>query len=195
MLSRILTSLLLAFALLATGCSQRSPEPPLAGARIGGPFALTDQNGRTVRDTDFAGHYRLIYFGYSFCPDVCPTDLQSIGQAMIQFEKKDPARAARVQPIFITVDPERDTPAVLKPYVAAFHPRLIGLTGSKQQIDQVRQAFGIYAEAQPSTAGGEYLVNHSRLAVLFGPDGKPIVLVPQEEGPKGILDTLDTWVK
>src|SRR6185369_14158786 len=110
------------------GCSQPVEEAPLKGARIGGPFALVDQNGRTVRDSDFAGRYRLVYFGYSYCPDVCPTDLQSIGQAMRQFEKSDPGRAAEVQPIFITVDPERDTPPVLKAYVAAFHPRLIGLT-------------------------------------------------------------------
>ena len=108
--------------------------PPLKGATMGGPFTLTDQNGRRVSDRDFAGKYRLVYFGYTFCPDVCPVDLQVIGAGLRRFEASDPARAARVQPIFITVDPARDTPAVLRQYVAAFHPRLIGLTGSAEEI-------------------------------------------------------------
>ena len=135
-------SLLLALLLaLVAACSPAGDQPPpLQGATMGGPFALTDQNGKTVRDTDFAGRYRLIYFGYTFCPDVCPVDLQSIGQALRAFEKAHPALAARVQPIFITVDPERDTPAVLKPYVAAFHPRLIGLTGTPKADRRGRQA-------------------------------------------------------
>ena len=122
-------------ALTATACSPAAREaPPLEGARIGGPFTLTDQNGRKVSDTSFPGKYKLIYFGYTFCPDVCPVDLQLIGRGLAAFEKSDPARAAKVQPIFITTDPERDTPPVLKEYVAAFHPRLIGLTGTPQQI-------------------------------------------------------------
>jgi protein SCO1/2 len=185
--------LLLAVALFVAACSGPA-DPPLQGARIGGPFALTDQNGRAVRDSDFAGRYRLIYFGYSFCPDVCPTDLQSIGKAMDMFEKESPERAKRVQPIFISVDPERDTPAVLKPYVAAFHPRLIGLTGRPEQIEQVKKSFGITASRQEGN-GSDYLVDHSRLAFLLGPEGQPIALVPQDEGAKAIVTTLDRWVK
>src|SRR4051794_35400362 len=94
--------LALLLALLLAACSARE-APPLQGARIGGPFTLTDQDSRTVRDSDFAGRYRIVYFGYTFCPDACPTDLQVIGQALSQFEKSDPARAAKVQPIFISV--------------------------------------------------------------------------------------------
>jgi protein SCO1/2 len=186
---------LLVLALAAAGCSGAGREPPLKGANIGGPFTLIDQNGRTVRDSDFAGRYRLIYFGYSYCPDVCPTDLQAIGQAMRAFEKESPGKAAKVQPIFITVDPERDTPAVLKSYVAAFHPRLIGLTGTAEQIEEVRSEFAIFASVQPTGKSGEYLVNHSRMAFLFGPDDQPITLVPQDQGPKAIVETLEEWVR
>src|SRR3954452_5260516 len=117
-------------ALALAACSAGPGDPPLQGSRIGGPFALVDQDGRAATDRDFAGKYRIMYFGFTHCPDVCPTDLAAIGQALRRFEKSDPARAARVTPIFVSVDPARDTPAVLKEYVAAFHPRLVGLTGT-----------------------------------------------------------------
>jgi protein SCO1/2 len=188
--------ILLAVASLApAGCSQSSEEPPLQGAAIGGPFALTDQNGRTVRDSDFAGRYRLIYFGYASCPDVCPTDLQVIGQALTQFEKAAPERGRAVQPIFISVDPERDTTAVLKDYVGAFHPRLIGLTGPVEQIREVAKKYGIYFVKQDSEGASSYLVDHSRQTMLFGPGGEPIALVPSDEGAKAVVETLDKWVK
>ncbi len=188
--------ILLALAALApAGCSRPAEEPPLQGASIGGPFALTDQNGRTVRDSDFAGRYRLIYFGYASCPDVCPTDLQVIGQALTQFEKTAPERARAVQPIFISVDPERDTPAVLKDYVAAFHPRLIGLTGPVEQVREVAKEYGIYFAKQDSEGASSYLVDHSRQTMLFGPAGEPIALVPSDEGAKAVVETLDKWVK
>src|SRR4051794_35151973 len=112
----LVLSLLLGLAPVAC---KPAATPPLEGAAIGGPFSLVDQNGRTVSDRDFAGKYRIVYFGYSHCPDVCPTDLQKIGEALDRFEKKDADRAGKIQPIFITVDPERDTPAALKPWVAA----------------------------------------------------------------------------
>jgi protein SCO1/2 len=189
-------ALLLAALLGLAGC-RGSGEPPLEGAAIGGPFVLTDQDGRTVRDSDFAGRYRLIYFGYSFCPDVCPTDLQSIGQAMARLDREAPAKARRVQPIFITVDPERDTPEVLKSYVAAFHPRLIGLTGTPDQIEAVKKSYAIFSTRQAPAGAAEdaYLVDHSRQTILFGPDGKPIALVASDEGPDAIVGTLEKWVE
>src|ERR1044072_7444599 len=119
---------------------------PRQGATMGGPFTLTDQNGRRVSDRDFAGKYRLIYFGYTFCPDVCPVDMQAIGAGLRQFEADQPARAARLQPIFITVDPARDTPPVLRQFVAAFHPRLIGLTGSEAEIAAVARGYRVFYE-------------------------------------------------
>ena len=137
---RLRPILLLALALAA--CSGAAEEPPLKGAAIGGPFALTDQDGRSVTERDFAGRYRIMYFGFTHCPDVCPTDLAVIGQALRRFEKSDPARAARVTPIFVSVDPERDSPAVLKEYVAAFHPRLVGLTGTPRQVADAVKRYG-----------------------------------------------------
>src|SRR6185369_5663490 len=157
-----LFALLLAFLLAA--CSSPPPPPPLEGASMGGPFTLTDQNGRRVSDRDFAGKYRLIYFGYTFCPDVCPVDMQVIGAGLRRFEAEDGARAARVQPIFISVDPARDTPAVLRQFVAAFHPRMIGLTGSEAEIAQVAREYRIFYQRGEASAGG-YMVNHTRMAV------------------------------
>src|SRR3954462_10734134 len=120
---------LLPLALAAAACSSHDAEPPLSGAAIGGPFTLTDQNGRRVSDRDFAGKYRIMYFGFTHCPDVFPTDLAAIGKGLKAFEAKDKARADEIVPIFVSVDPERDTPAGMKDYVANFHPRMVGLTG------------------------------------------------------------------
>ena len=182
-------------ALLLAACSPAPKEaPPLEGAAIGGPFALTDQDGRTVRDTDFRGKYRLVYFGFTYCPDVCPVDLQLVGQGLRQLEKSDPALAAEVQPIFISIDPERDTPAVLKSYVAAFHPRLIGLTGTPEQIADVAKRHGVYYAKQGDSAAKEYLVDHSRILLLFGPEGEPIAIVPHDKGADAIAAELRRWV-
>ena len=194
---RLPATLCLSIVLSLSGCS-REAGPPLEGASMGGAFALTDQNGRRVTDRDFAGRYRLIYFGYTFCPDVCPTDLQKIGAGLRQFERSDPQRAERVQPIFITVDPARDTPATLRTYVANFHPRLIGLTGSPEEIARVARAYGVYFqrdEPAPGTAPRDYLVDHSRTAVVYGPDGKPIAMVPFDQGPGGVAAELKRWVQ
>lgn len=188
-------ALLASLAALLGACSQgQDSAPPLQGARIGGEFTLTDQNGKQVSNSDFDGRYRLIYFGYSYCPDVCPLDLQMIGQGLKQFESEAPAKAARVQPIFISIDPERDTPAVLKPYVAAFHPRLVGLTGSPQEIAQVAKRYGVYFAKRREPGVTDYLVDHSRMAMLFGPDGKPIAIVPDNHGASGVAAELNRWV-
>ncbi len=195
--SRPSTFLLMILALLLAGCGQAgaSESPPLEGARLGGAFTLTDQNGRQVSDTMFAGKYRLIYFGFTYCPDVCPVDLQNIGKAMRQLEASDPALAGRVQPIFITVDPERDTPQVMKQYVAGFHPRILGLTGSTDQIADVAKTHGVFFQKDEDARSSDYLVNHSRIALLFGPKGEPIAIVPHDKGPEAIAAELKRWVK
>jgi protein SCO1/2 len=186
-------SLLLGLALAA--CSPGGGKPPLEGAAIGGPFTLTDQDGRTVTERTYAGRYRIMYFGFTHCPDVCPTDLAVIGQALRRFEKSDPARAARVAPLFVSVDPERDRPAVLKEYVAAFHPRLVGLTGTARQLADLGRRYGIYYGKEPTGSGGGYNVNHTRLALLFGPKGEPIAILPSEEGAAAVAAELDRWVR
>lgn len=183
-------------ALALAGCAQMPAEdPPLKGATMGGPFTLTDQNGRQVSDTAFAGQYRLIYFGYTSCPDVCPTDMQVIGAGLRRFEAREPARAARVQPIFITVDPARDTPAVLGHFVAAFHPRMIGLTGSDDEIARVAREYRIFYQRAAPAPNGSYMVNHSEMVVLYGPDGAPVTAVPTDRGPDAVAAELEHWVR
>jgi protein SCO1/2 len=184
----------LAATLALAGCGQQ-PQPPLAGAAIGGTFALTDDHGRRFTDRDLLGHYVLIYFGYSYCPDACPTDLQVMAQGLKRFAAQDPARAAKVLPVFVTVDPTRDTPDVLRRYVAAFHPRMIGLTGPAAAIAAVKTEYGIYAQAEPATPGGGYLVSHSRTDYLFGPDGKPIAVITPSDDAVAVAKLLDTWVR
>lgn len=180
-----------------------SDEPPLAGARIGGDFTLTDQDGKAAHWKDYAGRYRLVYFGYTYCPDVCPVDLQKIIGGLRRFEKQDPTRAAKIQPIFISVDPQRDTPAVVKPWVAAFHPRLVGLTGTAEQIERVKKDFAVVSGIEGDARSRDYLVSHSRTPYLFGPGGEPIALVPVDEpgtdghegSPDAVAAFLNQWVK
>ena len=181
-----------ALALALSACGGDPATPPLSGAQIGGPFALVDQDGRPTSDRDFAGRYRLMYFGYATCPDVCPVDLQKLMAGYAAFEKEAPAAAAKLAPIFVSIDPARDTPAVLKHYVQAFHPRLVGLTGTPEQVAAAAKTFAVtYAKAGE---GRDYLMDHSRIAVLFGPDGKPIAIVPHDETPQAIARELKRWV-
>lgn len=185
-----------ALALSGFGGASSAPaeEPPLAGAAIGGDFALTSGKGETVRWGDFAGKYRIVYFGYAFCPDVCPTDMQRVAQGLKELKAKDPAKAARIATMFITVDPERDTKAVVGEFAAAFSPDIIGLTGTPDQIAATAKAFKVFyakGEAQP---GGGYLVDHSNITYLFGPEGEPIATLPTDKGGAAIAAELDRWV-
>ncbi|TPG52719.1 SCO family protein [Sphingomonas glacialis] len=194
-IARTLGALLLTVS--AAGCSGSAPptRAPLDGVRIGGPFRLIDQDGKPRTDRDFAGRYRIMYFGYTFCPDVCPTDLQTIGAGLRLFEAQDAKRAAEVVPIFVTVDPKRDTSTVLKAYTAAFHPRMIGLTGSPEAIAAAAKAYGVTADVEKPNAEGGYLVAHSRFAILMDPAGKPVVLLPADKTPRDVAAELERWVK
>jgi len=188
--------LLAVLAPMLSGCGGPSERPPLAGAKLGGPFTLTDQDGRKVSDTAFAGKYRLIYFGYTFCPDVCPIDVQTLMKGYRQLEAKNPELAASIQPIFITIDPARDTPDKVREFVRAFHPRLIGLTGSEAEIAGVAKQFAIFYSKQPAAAGTEgYLMDHSRLAMLFGPQGEPIALITQDKDADAVVADLERWAR
>lgn len=197
-------SLTLGAAMFLAACAPTLPEePPLQGARIGGPFALTDQAGRAVSDTDFAGRYRLIYFGFSFCPDVCPIDLQKLMAGLARFEKEDPKRGARVAPIFITIDPARDTSAALAPFVARYHPHLIGLTGNDAAIAAAAKNFLVTYKKIEGSVPDRYLMAHTQLAFLMGPKGEPLALLPlddpatpaDEGAPALVAADLDRWVK
>lgn len=196
-LRNVLSPRLLVLALLLGlgGCRGEAAEPPLKGAAIGAPFSLINQDGQRVSEQSFAGRYRLLYFGFANCPDVCPVDLAVIAAGLRRFEEAEPERAERVQPIFITVDPARDTPAVLKRYVANFHPRLVGLTGTSAEIEAVKRGHGVYGMADQENGAGGYNVNHSRLILLMGPQGEPIAIVPHDQGAEGVTETLDQWVR
>lgn len=141
----------------------------LGEAQIGGPFRLIDHNGSPRGPEDFAGRFLLVNFGYTFCPDVCPIGLQTMTAALEQLGDQ----AARVQPLFITIDPDRDTPAVLKAYVEHFAPSLIGLTGSADEVAKAAKAYRVYYKiAGDPKSDPNYLVDHSVITYLMGPDGK-----------------------
>lgn len=190
----LLTPLLLA-ACDAPKQADASAEPPLAGALIGGDFALTGEDGKTVEWKEFAGQWRIVYFGYTFCPDVCPVDAVAIGQGLRQFEKDSPEQGKNVTPIFITVDPERDTPEVLAEFTDSFHPRMIGLTGSVDDIAATAKKFVVWFEKGEPTENGGYLVNHTNQTVLFDPQGNPVALLPTDKGGKAVAQDLAKWVK
>jgi cytochrome oxidase Cu insertion factor (SCO1/SenC/PrrC family) len=162
--------LALALALGAGWYLSHAGRPSAQGAAlIGGPFALVDQHGKKVTDQDFAGRFMLVYFGYTFCPDVCPLSLSNMVQAISLLE---PEQAKRVVPIFITVDPARDTVAQMAQYAPLFDPRLVALTGTPDQIKQAAKAYRVYYSKVENGSSGDYLMDHSAFIYLMGPDGK-----------------------
>ncbi len=183
------------FMLLLAACTSPAPRPPLEGARIGGLFALTDQNGAAVTDKSFPGQYRIMYFGYTFCPDICPTDVANLARGLKVFAKAEPARAKKVKLIFVSVDPARDTPSVLKDFTAAFHPDMVGLTGSAKAIADVTKAYGVSVSIAPGQPKDGYLIDHSRASYLMDPVNKPIALIPQDGTAEEIAGEIGKWVK
>lgn len=148
--------------------------PP--AVQIGGPFHLVDQNGTAVTDADYRGRWMLVYFGYTFCPDVCPTELQTIAASL----DKLGAEADKVAPLFITVDPARDTPAVLAKYVALFGRRVVGLTGTPDEIAAAARAFRVYYAKAPVGGAATYLMDHSSFVYLLDPKGRLAALFNQD---------------
>ena len=154
---------------------------------IGGPFTLQDGNGKTVTDKDFRGKYMLVYFGYTFCPDVCPTTLNAVADAM---DKLGPA-AGRIKPLFITVDPKRDTAAVVKQYTAAFGPNIEGLTGTPDEIATVAKEYRVYyAEHRTGAGPNDYSMDHSSVLYLMSPDGGFIAPVRADQSGEEIAANL-----
>ncbi len=160
-------------------------------ADVGGPFHLIDQNGNAVSDADYRGRYMLIYFGYSFCPDVCPTTLGVMAQAL---DRLGPERARRIVPIFITIDPQRDTPKVLAEYMKAFGPSFIGLTGRDAAIKDAEKKYRVYAVKKPlpssSGSGGAYGMDHSSVLYLMGPNGKLVNFYDEAISPDDLAKDL-----
>jgi protein SCO1 len=178
-------------------------EAPLAGATIGGDFLLTDQDGKMRSFKEFDGKYRIVYFGYTYCPDICTPDMQNLMAGLKSFETKNPDLAAKVQPIFITVDPARDTSAVLKEFVSAFHPRAIGLTGTDSEIADAAKTFAIYSSRVEGSSPENYLISHSQTPYLMGPKGEPLAIMPADvpntdanEGAPDLVEAeLAKWVR
>jgi protein SCO1/2 len=199
----LLTILLLVFTsimILLTGdrTSQRAQLAAFLGkeeptAQIGGSFALTDATGKAVSDTDFRGRVMMVFFGFTHCPDMCPTTMAAYTKLLSQI---DEAKAAQVAPIFISVDPERDTPEVIAKYLANFDKRIIGLTGT---LEQVKQAAGVYrayyAKATGATTANDYMVDHSGYVYLMGKDGVFINAVAYDAGEKELLRQLTEALK
>jgi protein SCO1/2 len=156
---------------------------------IGGPFALIDHTGKPRTDKDFRGKLVLVYFGFTYCPDVCPTDLQNIGLALDMLREA----GERVQPLFITVDPARDTPEHLKDYVPMFHPRLIGLTGDAASIRSAAAAYRAYY-AQVPLKENDYTVDHSSFIYLMGADGQYLGFFPPGTPPDRLAETIRHYV-
>ncbi len=161
--------LAMALLLIGTGAYMWFSGGTPAGITVGGPFALQNGDGKPVSDKDFRGKYMLVYFGYTYCPDVCPTTLNAVADAM---DKLGP-KADRIRPLFITVDPKRDSPAVVKQFAAAFGPRMEGLTGSVEQIATVAKEYRVYyAEHRTGPGPDDYTMDHSSVLYLMGPDGR-----------------------
>ncbi|HET6157851.1 MAG TPA: SCO family protein [Dongiaceae bacterium] len=189
---RALTAFLLAVLILCgvllyrLAMERMAPDTISGQALIGGPFELTDQNGNQVTDQTFKGKLMLIYFGFTFCPDACPTALGVMSSAL---DKLDVA-ADRVVPILITIDPDRDKPAVLKDYVSNFHPRMVGLTGTPEQIAKVAKSYRIFYQKAPGASPDEYVMDHTTLIYLMDGDGKYITHFGPDATPDQISDEI-----
>ena len=160
-------------------------------ALVGGPFTLVDPSGKTVTDQNFRGRYMLIFFGYTHCPDICPAELQVMAAALDQLGPK----AAKVVPIFITLDPERDTPEAVGAYVKNFGPNIIGLTGSTEAVAAAAKAYRVsFSKFQDENSGTNYTIDHSALAYLMGTDGEYITHIPYGTSVAQMLDTLNRYL-
>ena len=154
----------------------------MIGKAVGGEFTLSDAHGKSVRLSDFRGKLVLLYFGFTSCPDVCPTDLLAIAQAIKSLGKDSEA----IQPVFITLDPERDTREIIGAYAASFHPKFVALTGSTSQIRDVAKAYKVFFEKVPMPGSNTYTVDHSAFTFLLDKEGRDIGLFPPGTPPERI---------
>lgn len=186
---------LLVIGLLAWGGTNFvtiTPKHTSSGeALIGGDFTLVDGQGKPVHATDFRGRYMLVYFGFTHCPDICPTGLLTMQNAL----EKLGSKADRIAPIFITVDPERDTPKVMRNYVKHFGGRIIGLTGSLDQVKVATEAYKVYfSKVDDDKSALGYMVDHSAYFYLMGPDGKYIAHFPHNVSEQVLTEQLNSRI-
>ena len=174
-----------AFLALSLHETPRGAAGTLLASAIGGPFRLVDQNGKTVTDADLKGKWSLVYFGYTHCPDACPTALNDIAIAL---DELGPQRN-EVRPVFVTVDPERDTPEVLKSYVTAFDAPILALSGTPEEIAQAAKGYRVYYAKHPE-AGGDYSMDHSSVIYVMDPEGRFTASFTHENSPEEIAERL-----
>ncbi|GGD66039.1 SCO family protein [Erythrobacter arachoides] len=171
-------------------------DAPLYGSSLTGEYTLSDTSGAPVSNTDFAGQYQLVYFGYTYCPNVCPFDVQRMMRGYDLFAQEHPDLAADVQPIFVSVDPERDTPAKVAEYTGAFSDRLLGLTGTPAQLEAASAAFFFtYQKVDPVVEGGDYDIQHPSIGYLVDREGQPMATIPVEQSPEAVAAELEKWVR
>lgn len=176
--------------------AQKSGAPALPTnafpLKFGGPFSLVDHEGKARKNTDFPGKFLLVYFGYTYCPDICPTGLQTISTALDELG----GDTARIQPLFISVDPKRDRPEILKGYVEHFHPKIVGLTGSEAQVRAAAKAYRVHRTKVllPDTPKEDYLVNHTSITYLMSPDGEFRTMFPHGTKPEFMAKTLRKYL-
>ncbi len=196
----IFVSVIAGFALaLFAGYMQKSaqkdgPDGALVAVTddaFGGPFTLLDQHGKQVTEKDFTGRYRLIYFGFTYCPAICPTELSKMTAAMNKLGDK----GKDVLPIFITIDPERDTPEKLKNYITLFHPSLVGLTGTTEQIKTVLKEYKIYAAKRQDPTMNEYTMDHSSFIYFIAPDDRLLHIFKMQDDANAMADVMKKWLE
>ncbi len=155
-------------------------ETPVA-VPIGGPFTLTNGEGKTVTEKDFAGRYMLVFFGFTHCPDICPTTLEHIGRTLVALG----GDAKAITPVFISVDPERDTPETVSDYAQFYDKRIVGLTGTPEQVAAAAKTYKVYFQ-KVELGGGDYTIDHSTLIYLMGPDGKFRAVLRTDDPPEAV---------
>ena len=184
----------------ATGAAGQAPADQISAAQmmddlmygrgtVGGPFTLTDQTGRPRSDSEFRGKLMIVYFGYTYCPDVCPTDLMAITQAL---DALGPA-AEGVQPVFITIDPERDS-KLLADYLSAFHRRFVGLTGAPDEIRKVANSYKAFYAKVPDRQGAGYSIDHAGVIYLMGRNGEYLGFMPPQTNPDRLTEVLRKYL-
>lgn len=188
-------AIILGFGLPPAALSHEAhADVPTQSASIGGAFELTDQHGKTVKDGDFRGRVMLVFFGFTHCPDICPVSVSTLSKVMGALGDK----ADKVAPVFITVDPTRDTPKAMKDYLAPFDKHMVGLTGTPKQIKKAADAYKVYfaeSEAGKHKAGDDYMVNHSGIIYLMGKDGAYVQHFSYDVGEKDVVAAINAYLK